>query len=188
MRTTSALPDTTLLRTTRYTEARDAVDRLSDNGFDVSRTAIVWNGLRRVERVTGRRTVRTAAGEGALAGGWFGLLVGALLAIFVDFDNAGEVVIMLASYIVLGAIFGAVWLGLGHWMTRGVRDFSATELIDAETFDVLVDRDHVSAARQILGDTTSPARTPASAVADGARPAGERSLPPPGQAPSQTTD
>ncbi len=42
-------------------EAERAVDRLSDQGFPVERSAIVGLGLRSVEQVTGRMTAGSAA-------------------------------------------------------------------------------------------------------------------------------
>ena len=55
-----------------YADAQKAVDYLSDNKFEVEKTAIVAEGLRFVEQVTGRLNwgvvISRAAGSGALTG------------------------------------------------------------------------------------------------------------------------
>ncbi|WP_447008472.1 general stress protein [Saccharothrix isguenensis] len=62
-----------------YADAERAVDSLSDRGFPVGHTKIVGVGLRMVEHVLGRLTHLRAAGLGAAAGAWFGLLLGVFL-------------------------------------------------------------------------------------------------------------
>jgi hypothetical protein len=146
-----SVPTALVIRCTDYASARDAVDELSDNGFDVSRTAIVWNDVRVVEHVTGRRTTATAAIDGAMSGAWFALLLGVLLAIFVDVDGAGEVFAMLVTYVVLGALFGAAWFALLHARHRGRRDFSAIGAVEGLTYDVVVDPELHADAVRILG-------------------------------------
>ena len=141
--------------------ARDLVDRLSDSGFDVGRSAIVWHGLRRVERVTGRRTVWTAAGEGALAGAWFGSFFGLLLALFADVGDSVDVVWTVLAYLVSGAVLGAVWFGGVHWSTRGRRDFSSVGVLDADRFEVVVAPDLLAEAQRIHGTAGSRATDPA---------------------------
>ena len=141
----------TLAEYERYDEARRAVDDLSDRGFEVGRTAIVWHGLRRIERVTGRRTVARAAAQGALAGAWFGTFVGLLLALFVDSDGSGEFFGIVASYLVTGAALGAIWFGVGHWMTRGRRDFSSFDVLDADRYEVAVAPELLVDAQRVLG-------------------------------------
>ncbi len=48
-------PPTLLTEFSDYEEAQRAIDTLSDQGFPVAATSIVWNRLRRVEHVTGRK-------------------------------------------------------------------------------------------------------------------------------------
>ena len=144
------VPTALVMRCADYASARNAVDHLSDSGFDVSHTAIVWNDVRVVEHVTGRRTTATAAIEGALSGAWFALLLGVLLAIFVDVDGAGEVIAMLVTYVILGAIFGAAWFALLHARHRGRRDFAAIGTVEGGSYDVVVDPELLADATRIL--------------------------------------
>ena len=65
-----------------YAEAQRAVDALSDNKFPVERTAIVGEGIKFVEQVTGRlnwgRALMNGAGSGALSG----VLIGFIFSFF----------------------------------------------------------------------------------------------------------
>lgn len=134
-----------------YEGAQRAVDTLSDAGFDVANSAIVWNGLKRVEYVTGRQTVATAALRGAAAGAYFAAFFGLLVALFVETEDFGEVLGIVVSYLVIGALIGAAWFAFGHWSTRGKRDFSAIGTFEAETYDVRVPVDQRLDAERVLG-------------------------------------
>jgi hypothetical protein len=148
--------DTAIVATyARYDRAQRAVDALSDAGFDVSRSAIVWNGLKRVEHVVGRQTVATAALKGAGAGAWFAGFFGLLVAIFVDTNGIGEALGIVGAYLLLGAIVGAVWFGFAHWQTHGRRDFATLSTFEAESYDVRVPVDQRVDAERILGVTRS---------------------------------
>lgn len=164
--------DTAIVATfARYEGAQHAVDSLSDAGFDVARSAIVWNGLKRVERVVGRETVATAALKGAGAGAWFAGFFGLLVALFVDTDDVGEAIGIVLTYVVLGALVGAVWFGVAHWQTRGRRDFASVGTLEAESYDVRVPIDQRDDAERILGVTRSRSIDPS--------PADAGSVPPP---------
>ena len=154
------LPSPVLLAEyTDYPSAQAAVDTLSDAGFPVATTSIVWSGLRRVEHVTGRRTVLTAASEGALSGAWFGSLIGFLAAVFLDTGETNVVSLML-SYLIVGALAGAVWMGVSHALRRGSRDFATISELDAESYQLWVEPEGVAPASQILGITTTRPRDP----------------------------
>ena len=56
-----SIPRRVIASFTRYEEAQELVDRLSDNGFPVDRVAIVGRDLQYVEQVTGRMTYGRAA-------------------------------------------------------------------------------------------------------------------------------
>ena len=164
--------DTAVIATyARYEGAQGAVDTLSDAGFDVARSAIVWNGLKRVEHVVGRETVATAALKGAAAGAWFAGFFGLLVALFVDTEGVGEVTGIVLTYLVIGAVVGAIWFGIAHWQTRGRRDFAAVGTLEAESYDVRVPIDQRDDAERILGVTRSRSIDPS--------PAGSPPPPPP---------
>lgn len=138
---------TTILEVTDYLDGQLAVDRLSDAGFPVEGVKIVGHDMRSVEVVTGRITTGKAAGLGALSGLWFGLFVGLLLGIFAV---VGWLTIVLTA-LVLGAIFGAIAGAVGHAMTRGKRDFSSAQGLEASRYEVLVPAERAAEAQSILG-------------------------------------
>lgn len=131
-----------------YARAQAIVDQLSDAGFPVEHVRIVGTGLRTVEQVLGRMTTGKAAGLGAVQGLWFGLLLGLLFSIFAP--GFGFLWILLIS-LGLGALWGAVFGAIGHAATRGRRDFSSLQIIDAASYEVQVEAAYLEAARKILG-------------------------------------
>ncbi|MDI3331124.1 MAG: hypothetical protein QJR09_10395 [Micrococcus sp.] len=152
------VPNTTevdyrILKTvTTYDQAQELVDRLSDGGFPVEKTRIVGTGLRSVEQITGRLTTGRAAGQGALAGLWFGLMIGILFWILAP--ASGLLMILLA--LGFGAVWGAIFGAIGHAATRGKRDFSSVQVMEAESYDVLVEATHVAQAARVAGGQPMP--------------------------------
>jgi hypothetical protein len=135
-----------------YAAAQKAVDFLSDNKFPVEQMMIVGTDLKRVERITGRLTTARVALGGLLSGLWLGLFVGLIFSIFVD-DN---ILAMIVSTMLLGAVFGIVWALLGYALTRGQRDFSSVTQVVATRYEVLVEHKFAEQGRQILATLTDP--------------------------------
>jgi hypothetical protein len=134
-----------------YPEAQAAVDRLSDDGFPVAHVSIVWSGLRRVEYVTGRRTVLTAGRDGLIAGVYFGAFAALIASFFITLEEGVNVFSLIVSWAGLGALLGAVWGMIGHARQRGRRDFSAIGKLEAESYQLWVERSHAADARSRLG-------------------------------------
>jgi hypothetical protein len=129
-----------------YAAAQKAVDFLSDHEFPVKNLMIVGTDLKRVERITGRLTTGRVALGGLLSGLWLGLFVGLIFSFFVDED----VLAMIASTVLLGAVFGVVWALLGYALTRGRRDFSSVAQVVATRYEVLVEHKVADQARELL--------------------------------------
>ena len=129
-------PQRQVAMTPTYAGAEEIVDRLADRGFPVEHCRIVGNDLRSVEYVTGRLTRGQAALAGASSGAWFGMLIGLLLGLFTH-DSAWFAVVAGSTAI------GAAWMGifgfLAHWATRGRRDFSSVQTLEADSYAVWVD-------------------------------------------------
>ena len=138
----------TLREFSSYEEAQQLVDRLSDAGFPVEQVRIVGTGLRSVEQVTGRLTKGRAAAGGALTGAGFGLLIGLLFAVFVIGPFWLGVVL---SSVIFGALWGAVVGFVGHWATRGHRDFSSVRGLEAESYAVQVASGYEDEAARAAG-------------------------------------
>lgn len=129
-----------------YTQAQRAVDYLSDSGFAVNHLRIVGHGVRTVEIVGGRMTKGRAALAGAASGAWLGLMFGLLLSLFA----VGFWLAVVVAGLVFGAIWGAVLGFVGHAMTGGRRDFSSSQTLIAERYDVMADASHADEASRLL--------------------------------------
>ena len=136
-----------------YAEAEAAVDRLSDQRFDVSTVKIVGLGLRSVERVTGRMTRARATWSGMLGGIWLGLLVGLLLGLFVPRHSWLAMVVTAALF---GMVWGAMFGFIGHAMHGGHRDFASVKSFEAERYDVMVTAGKAAEARSLLHGRQAP--------------------------------
>lgn len=148
---TAARPETpdgprVLAQFTSYPDAQRLVDRLSDDGFPVEHVRIVGNGIHSVEQVTGRLTKGRAALAGAASGAWFGLFIGLLFALFAI--GLGWLTIVLGTTL-FGALWGALFGFVAHWATRGRRDFSSVQRLEARRYTVEVDAAHADEAARI---------------------------------------
>lgn len=130
-----------------YAEAQRAVDRLSDEQFDVSAVKIVGQGLHSVEDVTGRLTKGRATLYGLGSGAWFGLFIGLLFGLFLP--AAGWLSMVLTS-LVVGGLFGAIFGFIGHLATGGQRDFTSVHSLRAEVYELRVRADAAVEAARLL--------------------------------------
>ncbi len=140
-----------------YLEAQRAVDYLSDHNFPVQRAAIVAEGIRLVEQVTGRLNYGRAILNGALSGASTGLFVALLLG-FLGFlgPAAGAAILSLALYgLIFGAILGAVLGLVGYAVTGGQRDFTSISGMQAERFVVMVDAEVADDATRLLASLST---------------------------------
>ena len=133
-----------------YRDAERAVDRLSDDGFDVERTTIVGRNLRYVEKVTGRFGWPDALARGALSGAIVGLLVGWLFAIFDWFDPTIAWLWLIFDGLWFGMLVGSITSLILHALTRGRRDFTSIPAVTAEAYELLVDDEVADEAARIL--------------------------------------
>jgi hypothetical protein len=129
-----------------YAEAQRLVDTMSDAGFPVEHVRIVGEDLRTVEQVTGRMTLAKAALAGAAGGAWFGLFIGLLFGLF----TTGSWLWIVLVSLLLGLIWGTVFGLVSHWATRGARDFSSVQTMEAGHYDVYVDPAQAADAARFL--------------------------------------
>ena len=141
----------------RYEDAQAVVDRLSDEGFPVQRTAIVGSELRLVEQVTGRVTTGRAAASGAASGAMVGLVIGLVFGLLSFFEPVTSAIMLGFWGLVVGAVIGAIGGALAHAMTSGRRDFSSVRSLRPGRYDILVDAGHYDEARRSI-DTTAAER------------------------------
>ena len=133
-----------------YGEAQRVVDHLSDERFPVEHVSIVGEGLRYVERVTGRKGVGTAALQGAGSGALLGAILGFLFGIFSIVEPLTSGLILALWGLVFGAVLGAILGAVGHAMTGGRRDFSSVNTMEAERYEVVVEAQVASQAQELV--------------------------------------
>ena len=131
-----------------YASAQALVDRLSDAGFPVEHVAIIGEGIKFVEKVTGRLTWWKALLRGLWSGALIGLFVGLLFGLFL-IDPAAWLSSLLQG-LLLGALFGAALSLIAYLLSGGRRDFESVGAMAAERFDVLCHLDHLEEARRHL--------------------------------------
>lgn len=134
-----------------YAAAQRAVDHLSDNDFPVDRLRIIGEGLRSVERVTGRLTTWRAALGGAASGAVFGAVIGWLLGLFTVTPLVSALVLGLYG-LLLGAVVGGLFGAAGHAALRGRRDFSSVQGMVAERYDIVAEPDVAARASAMLAE------------------------------------
>lgn len=137
-----------------YGEAEQAVDYLSDQRFPVERTAIVGEGLKLVEQVTGRITYGRAALQGAVSGAFIGLLIGWLFAVFDWSDPVVASAWLIVDGLWFGAVVGAIFGLIMHAFTGGRRDFGSIAGMQADRYLVQVDEDLADEAARLLSQRT----------------------------------
>lgn len=122
-----------------YPDAEAAVDALADERFPVERLAIVAEGLRYVEDVTGSRRYPQAIFGGLVSGTVIGGMLGFFFGLF-DWVRPVVTGLALAFYgAVIGAVAGALFGALGHWLMEGRRNFSSVTGMTAQRYVVLCD-------------------------------------------------
>ncbi len=156
--TVPTMPDGTEVASYKtYLEASDAVDHLSDEGFDVKSITIVGTDLHMVERVTGRLTAGKVAASGAGSGALWGAFMGLMLSFAAPGQGAG---LWLAIGMAGGALFGVLMSVVLYAMTGGRRDFTSQSQVVASRYAVLASSE-IDQAFKLLQATAGNQMRPA---------------------------
>lgn len=144
-----------------YEAAQKAVSTLIAAEVPARDIAIVGQGLRSIERVTGRLGYATAARSGAINGVLLGLLFSAILVI-------GTPSVPIQAFV--GVIFVGIALGMllsiiTYSFVRRRRDFASVMQVVADHYEVTIATGSVQRARQVLGRQANVAERPAVAPA-----------------------
>ncbi len=134
---------------TRYADAQRAVDYLSDQKFAVEHTAIVGEGLKTVEQVTGRLDWTRALSLGMSQGAVTGVFIGLVFA-FLGFGGGRGFLALMLDGLLLGVIIGALLGLLGYALSGGRRDFTSVGGMRADHYNVMADPEVAEQARTIL--------------------------------------
>lgn len=128
-----------------YADAQRAVDQLADQRFPVERTAIVAEGLKIVEQVTGRLNYGRALTNGLASGLTSGLFIGLIVGFL-----SGALLNGILLGIVIGAIVGGVFSLIAYALSGGRRDFTSVNGIQADRYNVMVDLEVADEAQRLL--------------------------------------
>ena len=145
-----------------YEAAQKAVSSLIAADIPARDIAIVGQGLRSIERITGRLGYASAARSGAVNGLLLGLLFSAILVI-------GSPSVPIQAFV--GVLFVGIAIGMlmsivAYSFVRRRRDYASVMQVVADHYEVTVTDTSVHRARQVLGPQTIA--TPAAAAAPAA--------------------
>jgi hypothetical protein len=149
-----------------HSEAVQAINRLTGQGFPADRAAIVGRGLQPLEKATGRLSPKSVAARAATSGAIIGITVSWLLVVFDATSPMIATVWVAINGAILGGVIGAVVGLIGHVATRGRRHVTAISAVRAERYDVLVDADLAVRAAGFLGPTPPDPRAAQRAAPD----------------------
>lgn len=144
-----------------YEAAQKAVSSLIAADIPARDIAIVGQGLRSIERITGRLGYASAARSGAVNGILLGLLFSAILVI-------GSPSVPIQAFV--GVLFVGIALGMlmsivAYSFVRRRRDYASVMQVLADHYEVTVGQNSVHRARQVLGPLSAPAAAAAPAAA-----------------------
>lgn len=144
-----------------YERAQKAVSTLIAADVPARDIAIVGQGLRSVEKVTGRLGYAAAARSGAINGLLLGLLFSAILVI-------GSPSVPIQAFV--GVLFVGIAIGMllsiiTYSFVRRRRDFASVTQVVADRYEVTVSATSVQRARQVLGPQGAEHPPAASAAA-----------------------
>ncbi len=155
---------------TSYEAAQKAVSTLIAADVPAREIAIVGDGLRSIETVTGRLGYAAAARSGAINGILFGLI---LSLVFV-FGTPDAAIQLFLGVMLVGVALGMLMSLITYSLLRRRRDYASVTQVIAERYEVTVHATSIHRARGALG-VTGRAAPAAPAVVDDAPPRyGER--------------
>lgn len=164
--------------TKEYAIAQKTVSKLIAGDVPARDIAIVGQGARTVERVTGRLGYATAARSGAVNGVLIGLFLSAVLVL----GNPDAAIGLFLGFVLIGVAIGMLLSIVTYVIVRRRRDFASVTQLAADHYEVTVMATSLTKARQALGAQTTVAARPAVNLDEPPR-YGERVTP--GEAPAE---
>lgn len=161
-----------------YEAAQKAVSALIAAEVPAREISIVGQGLRSIERVTGRLGYATAARSGAING----LLLGMLFAAIFVLGTPDAPIQMFIGVLLIGIALGMLLSLITYSFVRRRRDFASVMQVLADHYEVSVSAANLQKARSVLGPQTVVSNpTTAAPLNDPLEPPryGERITPPP---------
>jgi hypothetical protein len=139
-----------------YEAAQKAVSSLIAAEIPARDIAIVGQGLRSIERVTGRLGYATAARSGAING----LLLGLLLSFIFVLGQPAVAISAFLGVLLVGVAIGMLFSLVTYSIVRRRRDFASVMQVAADHYEVCVLPTSLHKARATLGPLTTVAVPP----------------------------
>lgn len=155
----------TVASTRDYEVAQKTVSKLIAGDVPARDIAIVGQGVRTVERVTGRLGYAAAARSGAING----VLIGLVLSAIMLFGNPDAPIQLFLGFILIGVALGMIMSLITYSIVRRRRDFASMTQMLADHYEVRVQAGALAKARQVMG---------AAVRTESVRPAVDLSTPP----------
>lgn len=130
-----------------YESAQKMVSKLIAGEVPARDIAIVGQGVRTVERVTGKLGYATAARSGSINGVLIGLFLSAILVI----GNPEVPIQLFIGFIFIGIAVGMILSLITYALVRRRRDFASVTQFAADHYDVTVSPSSLAKARQVIG-------------------------------------
>ncbi|MCC4906871.1 general stress protein [Microbacterium sp. cx-59] len=153
----SAEAGETVASFSQYEKAQKAVSALIAADVPAKEIAIVGQGLRSIERVTGRLGYATAARSGAVNG----LVLGVLFAFIFVLGTPTVAIQAFVGVLLVGIAIGMLLSILMFSIVRRRRDFASVMQVVADHYDVRVMASSVHRARAALGAAKTADSAPA---------------------------
>lgn len=130
-----------------YEAAQKAVSQLIAADVPARDIAIVGQGVRTIERVTGRLGYAAAARSGAVNGVLIGLLLSAILVI----GNPDAPIQLFVGFVFIGVALGMILSLVTYAIVRRRRDFASVTQLAADHYEITVLPDSLAKAREAIG-------------------------------------
>ncbi len=130
-----------------YEGAQQIVSKLIAGEVPARDIVIVGEGVRTVERVTGRLGYAAAARSGAING----VLIGLFLSAWMLFGTPDAPVSLFLGFVFIGVALGMIMSLVTYAIVRRRRDFASITQMVADHYEVRVQPRSLAKARQVLG-------------------------------------
>lgn len=131
-----------------YEAAQKTVSKLIAGEVPARDIAIVGQGVRTIERITGRLGYATAARSGAVNGVLIGLLLSAILVI----GNPDAPIQLFVGFVFIGVALGMIMSLITFAIVRRRRDFASVTQLAADHYEVTVLPSSLAKAREVVGE------------------------------------
>lgn len=135
-----------------YEGAQKAVSSLIAADVPARDIAIVGQGLRSIERITGRLGYAAAARTGAINGLLLGLLFSAILVL----GSPSVPIQAFVGVLFVGIAIGMLMSIIAYSLVRRRRDYASVMQVVADHYEVTVGASNAQRARQVIGSSAPP--------------------------------